>query len=59
MRVDALPVRHEPSGGRAPDNFTPSGTYTAAGLQVGAYEKYWQDHETRRRIVMVGRERRQ
>jgi len=37
-----------------PDNFTPSGTYTAAGLQVGAYEKYWQDHETRRRIVMVG-----
>ena len=35
-----------------PDNATQSDTYT--GITGGAYEKYWQDHETRRRIVMVG-----
>jgi len=42
--------------GAAPDNFTPSGTYTAAGFAgLGAYEKY-SGRTTRpaRRIVMVG-----
>jgi len=57
MRVDALPVRHQPAGG-PPDGTTPSDQYTitsgGTSTTVTAYEKYWQDHETRQRVVLVG-----
>jgi type IV pilus assembly protein PilY1 len=35
-------------------NPTPSDQYTVGGRTITAYEKYWEDHETRQRIVLVG-----
>ena len=37
-----------------PDGTTPSDQYTVGTTTVTAYEKYWQDHETRQRVVLVG-----
>jgi len=41
-----------------PDGTTPSDQYTitsgGTSTTVTAYEKYWQDHETRQRVVLVG-----
>ncbi|HUJ27503.1 MAG TPA: hypothetical protein VLW85_15870 [Myxococcales bacterium] len=35
--------------------FTPSATYTTTNpAQNGAYEKFWEDHESRQKIVLVG-----
>jgi type IV pilus assembly protein PilY1 len=33
---------------------TPSDQYTVGTRTITAYEKYWEDHETRQRIVLVG-----
>ncbi|HEY6910618.1 MAG TPA: hypothetical protein VI356_14670 [Myxococcales bacterium] len=35
-------------------NPTPSDSYTVGTRTITAYEKYWEDHETRQRIVLVG-----
>ncbi|HTO99140.1 MAG TPA: hypothetical protein VMK66_18945, partial [Myxococcales bacterium] len=35
-------------------NTTPSAQYTVSDGTIGAYEKYWRDHESRQRVVLVG-----
>ncbi|MGZ6126495.1 MAG: hypothetical protein ACXWLR_16115, partial [Myxococcales bacterium] len=35
-------------------NPLPSDEYTVADGTITAYEKYWRDHETRKRVVLVG-----
>jgi len=35
-------------------NATPSDSYTVGTETITAYEKYWRDHDTRKRIVLVG-----
>jgi type IV pilus assembly protein PilY1 len=35
-------------------NTTPSAQYTVSDGSIGAYEKYWRDHEGRKRVVLVG-----
>ena len=37
-----------------PEGITPSASYDVNGATIGAYEKYWRDHESRQRIVLVG-----
>jgi len=37
-----------------PKNATPSASYVVGGRSITAYEKYWEDHETRQRIALVG-----